>query len=78
MSSNFKRNFVFSKFDGNIGDAVYLEEILCDEVETVREFAYLGNRVKSGGVCEAVVTVNTKCGWTMWNVLSYCVKIVFP
>ena len=32
------------------------EEKLCDEVETVREFTYLGDRVSAGGGCEAVVT----------------------
>ena len=28
------------------------EEKLCDEVETVREFTYLGDRVSAGGACE--------------------------
>ena len=28
----------------------------CDEVETVREFTYLGDRVCAGGGCEAAVT----------------------
>ena len=32
------------------------EENLCDEVETVREFTYLGDWVSAGGVCEAAVT----------------------
>ena len=27
------------------------EERLCDEVETVQEFTYLGNRVSAGGSC---------------------------
>ena len=39
------------------------EEKLCDEVETVREFAYLGERVSVGGGCEAAVTAITRCGW---------------
>ena len=40
------------------------EEVkLCDEVETVREFTYLGDRVSAGGGCEAAVTVRTRCGW---------------
>ena len=33
-------------------------ETLCDEVGTVREFTYLGDRVCAGGGCEAAVTVN--------------------
>ena len=35
----------------------------CDEVETVREFTYLGDRVSSGEGCEAVVNARTRCGW---------------
>ena len=36
---------------------------LCDEVETVREFTYLGDRVSSGGGCVVAVTARTRCGW---------------
>ena len=39
------------------------EEKLCDEVETVRELTYLGDRADAGGGCEAAVTVITRCGW---------------
>ena len=41
------------------------EEKLCDEVETVREITYLGNRVSIGGGCEATVTTKTRCEWVM-------------
>ena len=50
------------KSEGNIGEAVEQEEKLCDEVETVLEFTYLGDRVRADGECEAVVT--TRC----WSV----------
>ena len=33
---------------------------LCDEVETVSEFTYLGDRVSAGGGCEAAVTASTE------------------
>ena len=36
--------------------------MLCDEVETVREFTYLGDRVSAGGGCESAVTARTRCG----------------
>ena len=36
---------------------------LYDEVETVWEFTYLGDRVNAGGGCEAAVTDRTRCGW---------------
>ena len=45
------------KYEGNIGEAVEQEERLCDDVETVREFTYLGERVSTGGGCEAAVIV---------------------
>ena len=39
------------------------EEKLCDEVEIVGEFTYLGDRVSAGGGCETAVTDRTTCGW---------------
>ena len=41
------------------------EEKLCDEVETIREFTYLGDRVSDCGGCEAAATDRTRCGWIM-------------
>ena len=35
---------------------------LCDEVETVRELTYPGDRVNAGGGCEAALTARTRCG----------------
>ena len=37
------------------------EEHLCDELETVSEFTYLGDRVSFGGGCDAAVTARTRC-----------------
>ena len=37
------------------------EEKLCDEVETVREFTYVGDMVSAGGGCETAVTARTRC-----------------
>ena len=40
----------------------------CDEVVTIREFTYLGDRMSVGGGCEAAVTARTRCGWaTLWE-----------
>ena len=36
---------------------------LCNEVETVSQFIYLGDRVNVGGGCEAAVTAMTRCAW---------------
>ena len=37
------------------------EEKLCDKVETVSKFIYLGDRVSVGAGCEAAVTVRARC-----------------
>ena len=37
------------------------EEKLCDEVPTVRELTYLGDRVSTGGGYEAVVIAMIRC-----------------
>ena len=39
------------------------EEKSCDEVETVREVTYNGDRVSAGGGCEAALTARTRCKW---------------
>ena len=35
--------------------------MLCNEVETVRDFTHLGVRVSAVGGCEAAVTTRTRC-----------------
>ena len=59
MTQKFSRNFTCLRCEGNIGEAVELEEKLCDEVETVGGFTYLGDRVSAGGGCEATDTART-------------------
>ena len=44
-------------------EAVEQEKTLCDEVEKVKEFTYLGDRMRAVGGCEATVTARTRCGW---------------
>ena len=39
------------------------KEKLCDEVETVMEFTYLGDRVSVSGECVAAITARTRCEW---------------
>ena len=59
MTPKFYRDFTCRKYEENIGEAVEQDEKLCNEVETVREFTYLGDRVSAGGGCEVVVTART-------------------
>ena len=63
ITPKFKKHFACKKCEGNVGEAVEQEEKLCDEVETVMEFAYLGDRVNAGGGCEVAVTARIRCGW---------------
>ena len=35
---------------------------MCDEVETVKGFCYLGDRLNASGVCEAAMTATTRVG----------------
>ena len=52
------------KGEGNIGEAVEQEVKSCDEVETLSEFTYHGDRVSAGGRCKAAATARKRCGWT--------------
>ena len=45
----FPRNPTCIKCEVSIGEAVEQEEKSCDEVEAVREFTHLGDRVSTGG-----------------------------
>ena len=40
-----------------------MQEETCDEVETVRELTYLGDRMSPGGGCEKAATARTRGGW---------------
>ena len=63
VTPKFQRNLACRKCYWNIGEVVEQEETSCDNVETVREFTYLGDRMNTVGECEAAVTARTRCGW---------------
>ena len=42
-------------------------EELSEEMETVRGFCYLGDRVNAGGGCEAAVTARARIGWVKFR-----------
>ena len=48
--------------------------MLCDEVETIREFTYLGDRVSTGEGCEVAVTARIKCWWIKF---TECGKMLY-
>ena len=42
-------------------------EKLCDEVQTVNGFCYLGNRLIANGGCDAAVTARVRIGWVRFK-----------
>ena len=44
------------------------EEKLCDKMESVREFTYLGDRVSAGGGYETAATARTISVWVVLGV----------
>ena len=46
---------------------------LCDEVETVNGFCYLGDKLNASGGCEAAVTVRVRIGWVRFR---ECVELL--
>ena len=70
VNAKVSRNFACRICEGNIGEAVEQGEKFFDEVESVMEFTYLGDRMCVGGGCEAAVSARTKCGWVMFSLCS--------
>ena len=57
------KKYCWQKMKRDIGQAVEQEEKFCDEMDTAREYTYLGDRVSTGRGCEAAVKVKgTKGG----------------
>ena len=47
--------------------------MLCDEMETVNGFCYLGDRLNASGGCEAAVTARVRVGWARFR---KCVELL--
>ena len=68
-------HFVCSKCKGIMERMVDSIEKLCDEVETLNGFCYLGYRLNASGGCEAAVTARVK-NWLgkiqeMWRAIAW-------
>ena len=57
------RYFVCRRCKKQVDGLVEPVEELCEEVDTVRGFFYMGDRVNASGVCEAVVTARATENW---------------
>ena len=60
-------HFVSSKCKGTMERTMDSIEKLCDEVETVNGFCYLGDRPNASGGCEAAVTARVRIGWVRFR-----------
>ena len=49
-------------------------EILCDGVETVSKFSYLGDRLNATGGCETAVAAKIRIGWLKFTECSEILK----
>ena len=50
------------------------DEKLCDGVETVSKFTYLGDRLNATGGCETTVTARSRIGWMKFRECSKILK----
>ena len=67
VTPRLARDFVCGKCEKGPGEMVEHVEKLCDEVETVKEFSYLGDRVSVSGGCRAAVTARARFGWVKFR-----------
>ena len=58
--SRLAMRFVCLRCKGIMEGMINLIEQLCDEVETVNGFCYLGDRLNASGDCEAAVTARIR------------------
>ena len=69
------RFFVCSKCEkATNGAGEEQQKVMCDEMETVKQFCYLGDRLNASGGCEASVTARIRVGWKKFR---ECGEILF-
>ena len=62
VTARLAMHFVCSKCKGIMEGAMDSIEKLCNQVETVNGYCYLGDRLNGSGGCEAVVTARVRIG----------------
>ena len=69
------RFFVSSKCDKVTNGAEVQQEVMCDEVETMKRFYYLGNSLNASARCEATVSQEQEWdGRNLESVERYCLE----
>ena len=67
VTARLAMHFVCLKCKGIMEGTMDSIEKLCDEVETVNGFCYLGDRLNASGGCEAAVTARVRIGWVRFR-----------
>ena len=67
VTPSLAESFVCEKCKNISKGVVEPEEKLCDAVETVNGFCYLGDRLNASGGCEAAVTARARLGWVKFR-----------
>ena len=67
VAARLAMHFICSKCKGIMEEMVYLIEKLCDKVETVNGFCYLGDRLNASGGCEVALTTRVRIGWVRFR-----------
>ena len=66
LSETLAQSFACARYGSTTAGTVATEK-LCDDVETVKDFCNLGDRLNTGGGSKAVVTARTKIGWVKFR-----------
>ena len=72
VTLRFVRDFVFGRCKKQADGFMDSVEELCEKVQTVRGFCYLGDRVNTGGGCEAAVTARARIGRVKFRGAGSC------
>ena len=67
VTARLAMHFVCLKCKGIMEGTMDSIEKLCDEVETVNGFCYLGDRLNASSGCEAAITARVKIGWVRFR-----------
>ena len=67
VTARLTMHFVCSRYKGIMEEKVNSIEKLCDKVETVNEFCYLGDRLNSSGGFKAAVTARERIAWVRFR-----------
>ena len=67
VTPKLRRDFVCGGCKKQVDGLVEPVEELSEDVETVRGFCYLGDRVNASGGCEAAVTARARIGWVKFR-----------